>query len=237
MIRVAVVDDNETFLKQEESILKRCLTEKGMEYEIKVYSTPGNLVWDLEEQTYFDIFLIDIEMPGINGLELAQKIRLKHLQPYLVFITSHMEYSVEGYEYNAYRYILKENMEEKLPPALEIMLEDLKTRVQRQYIIEASSKIVKINYENILYFQVKGKYTYFHTSDDVIRERITLKNAYQKLAAEEFIYIEKSNVVNLHHIMRLEGQAVIMRNGERLPVSIPQLREVRQAISSYWSKS
>ena len=66
-------------------------------------------------------------MPGINGLELAQKIRLKYLKPYLVFITSHMEYSVEGYEYNAYRYILKENMEEKLPPALEIMLEDLKT--------------------------------------------------------------------------------------------------------------
>ena len=127
VIRVAVVDDNETFLKQAQSIVKKCLTEKGMEYEIKLYNTPGNLVWDLEEQTYFDIFLIDIEMPGINGLELAQKIRLKHLQPYLVFITSHMEYSVEGYEYNAYRYILKENMEEKLPPALEIMLEDLKT--------------------------------------------------------------------------------------------------------------
>ena len=77
--------------------MKKCLTEKGMEYEIKLYNTPGNLVWDLEEQTYFDIFLIDIEMSGINGLELAQKIRLKHLKPYLVFITSHMEYSVEGY--------------------------------------------------------------------------------------------------------------------------------------------
>lgn len=67
MIRVVVVDDNETFLKQAQSIVKKCLTEKGMEYEIKLYNTPGNLVWDLEEQTYFDIFLIDIEMPGINA--------------------------------------------------------------------------------------------------------------------------------------------------------------------------
>ncbi|MCH1984508.1 LytTR family DNA-binding domain-containing protein [Ruminococcus sp. OA3] len=237
MIRVAITDDNELFLKIVESIVKTCLRERKVVYEIKTYAASGNLLWDLEEHAYFDILLIDIEMPGVNGLELARQIRLRYLQPYLVFITSHVEYSVEGYEYNAYRYVLKDCVEDKLPLVLEKIVGELEKKVQRQYIIELYSKVQKIDYEEIYYLHVEGKYTYFHTGNEVFRERITLNKAYQKLNADEFVYIDKSNVVNLHHVMELKDRLVVMRGGEKLPVSIPQYRGIKQAISSYWSRS
>lgn len=236
MIKIAAVDDNEVFLAKILDIVNAYFKSRHVEVQTEVYDKPSNLIWDLDEKAYFDIYLIDVEMPDVNGLELAQKIRLKYLQPYLIFITSHEEFSIVGYEYNAFRYILKESVEEKLPLALENIMEKMEHAVHRQYVIETYSGLRRIKYEDIYYLYIEGKYTYFYTRQGKFRERITLKKAYDKLNAEQFIYIDKGHIVNLHHVIELGQREVIIRDEIALPVSIPQLRTVKKAISDYWSK-
>ena len=89
-------------------------------------------------------------------------------------------------------------------------------------------------YEDILYLDVAGKYVYFHTKQGEIRERTSLQKVFAALGAPEFVYTDKSHIVNLKHVMQLEGNTVVMRNQERIPVSIPQGQKLKKTISDYW---
>jgi len=233
MIRIAVIDDEKVVTDHIAKIADDFCISKQVPYEIKCYQLPNELLWDLQENIYYDIYFLDIEM-DINGLKVAKEIRQLYLEPYIVFVTSYIQYSIRGYEYNAYRYIIKDEIEEKLPQVLELMHGQLENKVSRQYIIESASRIEKIDYINLYYIYVKGKYTYLHTCNRTTRTRKTLRNVFEELNANEFIYANKSYVVNLQHIMQLVDKSVIMRDGQEIPLSIPQFKNVKKAISHYW---
>lgn len=233
MIRVAILDDEEKIGEQIEAIAKEYLKETKAVYEIKRYQYPEELIWDLEDKKYYDIFLLDIEME-INGLEVARRVRELYLEPYIVFVTSFVKYSVRGYEYGAYRYILKDEMEEKLPEALEFMCRELESRVYDQYVIESKYGIKKIDYKDIFYIWVEGKYTFFYTRNGEASERKSLVEIYKELNAPEFIYADRKHIVNLQHIMMIEKNELVMRNGEKIAASASQIKKIREAISQYW---
>lgn len=112
MIRIAVVDDELFFADRIREIADKFFKDKDIDYEIKVYTHPVELRWDVEDGDYFDIYLIDIEMPGMDGLALAQCIRMIYAEPYIIFVTAHMKYSIKGYEYDVWRYIIKDRVDE-----------------------------------------------------------------------------------------------------------------------------
>lgn len=236
MIRVAVIDDEALFSGHIKQIVEAFFSTRGEACEVIVYNLPNEMLWDLEENRYFDIYLIDVEMPALNGLELAQQIRIKYEEPYIIFITCYMKYCICGYEYNAYRYISKAMIDEKLPPALSGLLGKLKQKVQFQYIIESYSKVQKINYEDIYYLYIDRKYTYFQTRSGLFRDRKPLSGVYEELKANanDFIYADKSYIINLRHVMGLGDRVIVMRDKEEIPVSIPQHQTVKKSISAYW---
>ena len=101
MIRIAVVDDELFFADRIREIADKFFKDKDIDYEIKVYTHPVELRWDVEDGDYFDIYLIDIEMPGMDGLALAQCIRMIYAEPYIIFVTAHMKYSIKGMGINS----------------------------------------------------------------------------------------------------------------------------------------
>lgn len=86
---------------------------------MNTFSNAQLLLYEMEEKLYFDIYLLDIEMPGINGLSLAEKIRSMDDAGYIVFITSHLKFLINGYDYFAYQFIPKNNLKKKLISTLE----------------------------------------------------------------------------------------------------------------------
>lgn len=233
MVRIAIVDDEEEIGKHIEAIVKDYFKETQEVYEVRYYQQPENLTWDLADKKYYDIFLLDIEM-NINGLEVARRIRELYLEPYIVFVTSFVKYSVRGYEYGAYRYILKEEIDEKLPEALEFMRRELESRVYTQYVIESQSMVKKIDYKDIFYIYVEGKYSYFYTRNEEDKVRKSLAEVYRELDAPEFIYADKRYIVNLQHVMTMGKRELLMRDGKVIVASVSQARKIREAISQYW---
>lgn len=233
MVRIAIVDDEEEIGKHIEAIVKDYFKETQEVYEVRYYQQPENLTWDLADKKYYDIFLLDIEM-NINGLEVARRIRELYLEPYIVFVTSFVKYSVRGYEYGAYRYILKEEIDEKLPEALEFMCRELENRVYAQYVIESQSMVKKIDYKDIFYIYVEGKYSYFYTRNEEDKVRKSLAEVYRELDAPEFIYADKRYIVNLQHVMTMGKRELLMRDGKVIVASVSQARKIREAISQYW---
>lgn len=193
----------------------------------------------MQDGCYYDIYLIDIEMSGMNGLELAQAIRIKYGHPFIVFITNYAAYSREGYRYSVWRYILKDEVKDRLPEALDSICIQLQNSQKKYYLTETAQGMYRIPYDEIAYLMVDGKYIDIHMlahTEPKIRVRKTLKKMFEELQDDCFLFIDKGIIVNIMHVMRMENQCLVLRNDEKLPVSGPQYQKVKRALRDYWSK-
>ena len=121
MRTIAMVDDNTWDCKQILTILEDYQERKGYTYDIHTFPSGKELTRVLEDNPVFRpcLYLLDIEMPEMNGIETSRLIRKMDSAAYLIFITSHMNYAPETMEYKPFRYINKEELSDKLPQAMD----------------------------------------------------------------------------------------------------------------------
>ena len=236
MIRIAILDDDESERVLMEKLTRNYFFEKHVPCEIRVFSLGGSLVAELAEKKYFDIFLLDMELGDRTGLQVAREIREYYQEPMIVYLAADMEHVLEAFEVNAFRFILKKDMKVKLPKAFDVLLPQVEQLDKRSYIMEKDNKIAKILYQDIFYIRKEGKYVTIYHRNGVSRQRKTLQNMYDEIVAEEFFYVDKSYIVNVQHILSCKRGELRMRNGEILPVSRPRYHAVREKILTYWNK-
>lgn len=235
MLHIAVCDDEkETALKHRE-IAENCLRECGSTGKISVYTDSGNLLYDItEDGFYFDLILLDIEMPGSTGMELAKKIKPRLPNVKIIFITSHIEYAIDAFELSIFRYVPKTDAEKRLFPAICDAVRLLLLEAGKSYTIQTSSRLEKIPCKDIYYIERDGKNACITSACGVSKVRKSLQQVYEELGAEEFIYIDRGCIVNIIHIMQIKDGMAVLKNGAALPVSRSHLQEVKEQINSYW---
>ena len=232
MIKIAALDDEKEWLETERKITEHFFKEKES-YKFCAYSNVEKFLLELEEG-YFDLFLLDMELPQMNGLKIAKKVKQIQAAPLIIYVTNYVEYAVEAFEVNAFRYIPKKLLREKLPEAYATLLDEIHERKETYFVAQNNSHMEKIPEDQIYYIYKDKKYAFVVHKFGESKIRATLDEIYQKLNADEFIRIDKSYVVNLRHVMALEKRQVKLRNGTLLPVSQPQLANVKKRISEYW---
>lgn len=239
VIKIAIIDDDEKNLDEVKKLVSITLENKNIPYEILCYKSSFELAYLLDENqdTYCDIYLLDIEMPGINGLQLAHKIQIKYRGPYLVFITNYKRYSIDGYEEGAYRYILKKAIEEKLPETLNSIISSINQKSEPYHIFESDKNLEKVLLTDIIYIESDKKYSIIHTNQKDIRIRESLKNVYGKLSDDRFAYCDQKYVINLEHLISIQDMRDVILRGEIvLPVSRPRLKQLKEAAMDFWKK-
>lgn len=234
MIRIAIADDEKEFVEKIEKIIRQFFSTRNEEYKIEKYLLSGELMVDVEEGKYFDIYLIDIEMPTVNGWSLASVIREKYNEPYIIFVTSHPEYSMMGYEYGAWRYITKDTLHEKLPLAFEALIKKMESDNRKYYLIEMPSRSFTVDYNDIYYLHKEGKYTEVYTNREVVKVRKAINKVYNELNDSEFMFVDRSHVVNVRHVVSLEEKTITMRDGANFVIGNTQYRKVRNEFNGFW---
>ena len=237
MIRIAVLDDREEEAKRLELIIHTYFADKKTDYETKIFVKGDLLLMDLEEKKYFDIFFLDMEMPDQSGLDMARQIRDYYMEPFIVYVTNHTEYAPAAFEVNAFRYIPKIMLEEKLPEALDALLPQIALLDKRSYMAVTTEGIEKILLRNIFYITKEGKYIRIFHRNGESRVRKSLQDIMQELNSQEFFYIDKGCIVNIAHILSSKKGEVLMRNHRTLPISRPRYHEVRDRIMEYWKEN
>ena len=235
MLRIAVLDDQESYLKIIEDITRNALMTLGIHYELLKYTSAEHLFYDLEEDNKCDIYLLDVELPKISGLEMARRIKEKYYDSTIIYVTNHIEYAVEGYEVNAYRYIPKKMLDQKLPDAYASIYANIENKKKNYYIIENNHRLERIAHEDIFYVKKDQKYIQLIHKHGISRERKTIAEFIESVKLfDSFILVDRSYVVNALHIISLKNQQIILRNGDTLPVSKPKLAYVKKEILRIW---
>lgn len=151
MIKISIVDDDESFT----ILLKRKVTdyfEKSKQLcQIDIFSNTQLFYYELTEKQHYDICFMDIEMPGINGIQLAEKLREYDKNTYLVFVTSYFEFAAHGYSLKAFDFIQKSLLNEKLSLVLTGIVLEMKRTENKFYCIETDVRLQRIEYKEIIY--------------------------------------------------------------------------------------
>ena len=235
MIRLAVVDDNSNDRDRICKIVKETARKENFELKVTAMGDPSFLKTDIEEGVYYDIFLLDVEMPGYTGMELARLIQENCGASYIIFVTSHIEYCPEGYEVGALRYILKEKLEEKLPGDLVYVLSIIKKQKDRYFVIHNASGTRKIPYEDIIKIAKEdNKYSLIYTREGEYKVRSSIRSLTEQLKSRAFVVINKGILVNVGHIHDIDTNRILhLSCGLEAEASKSHLTDVRQKVMDY----
>ena len=235
MLRIAICDDDSATVQSNRSIAEDCLKQCGSASEIAAYTHSDNLLYDItEDGFFFDLILLDIEMPGSTGMELAGKIRPFLPNVKIIFITSHVEYAIDAFELSIFRYVPKNDIARRLPGAICDAIRLIELEEGQFYTIQTNSRLEKIPYKEILFIERDGKNASITWENGASKVRGSLQQIYEELASEEFIFIDRGCIVNLIHVMQVKNSMVFLENGVSLPVSRSHLQDVKDQINAYW---
>ncbi len=237
MLRIAVCDDDSATVYENQKAAKDCLKQCGSIGEVIAYPHSGKLLYVItEDGFFFDLILLDIEMPDNSGMELAEKIRPFLPDVKIIFITSHVEYAIDAFALSIFRYVPKSDRDQRLPAALLDAIRLIQLEEGKVYTIHTNSRLEKIPLKEILYIERDGKNAVITSSNGKARVRKSLQQVFEELGAEEFLFIDRGCIVNMIHIMQVREGMVVLKNGVSLPVSRSHLQDVKAQINTYWGE-
>lgn len=238
-MRIAVADDSPRDLQKIKTILEQYQENEKVRLDVSYFENGQNLWGEASYDRAYEVYLLDVEMPKMDGIEVAKRLRECDRNAYLIFITSHVGYAPSATEYGVFRYIEKDNLQERLPQAIRAVIEDMRRQYKQQkyyYIMDAWSQ-ERIDYLDIVHADKKGKYTVFTKRDGTCtRVRKTLEQVVEELNSDDFVYISRGQVVNLNHVERIEGGMVYMINHIALEAGKTRVTELRKQLTKFWGK-
>lgn len=228
MVRFAVCDDEQDMTCRISDKLRIYYPGKC---EIKTYTDGKRLLSDCHRDR-FDALFLDIGMPGLDGIELAQKIRENDKYVKIVFVTNKEELAHMGYIYGAFRYVRKKNLEQELRETAESLKEILEASVESLILKTPIGEVARL-VKDVKYFEVYG-----HDVSAVYNEyeeRVcgTMREYDTKLMHSGFIRIHKSYLVNYRYIDSIEKNDIKLTCGKKLPLSRNRVDEVKKKMHEF----
>lgn len=221
-MKIAVVDDNPKDGGRIKQYIERYALEQDQKFQVFLYASGLDFLDDMERN--FDVVFMDIEMPHLDGIETARKMRERDDTTILIFITNLAQYAIHGYEVNAIEFMVKPvgyyNFSDKMKKALRFV----KRNEEKVMLFKNSDTVAKIPVSQILYLEKEKNYIIFHTERGEFRERGSMAEMEEKLAGAGFSKCIAGCLVNLRHVLKMEKDLVWVGNTS-LPVSRAQRKE------------
>ena len=237
MINIAICDDNEESVLGIETVTDKFFKTHCVDCEIQIYQSSENLLYDLQDGISYDLLLLDIEMPEVDGMDLAKVIFEKLPAAKIIFITSHLEYAITAYEFSVFRYIPKTVIREKLPPALEDYYKLYRLERNEFYTVEIKNHVEQLPYREILYILKDGKYTVFHmTGGKKQSVRKTLAQVFEEISREYFYFADRGCIVNLANVVGMDEMSILFPDNQRITISKTNIPDFKTTMLRFWRK-
>lgn len=225
--RLAICDDDANYVRYLRRLVQQWARQSEAEVEVETFPSAPAFLFRWEEQKDFDVLLLDIEMPGMDGLELARRVRAEDGRVQLVFITGYNEYIAQGYEVAALHYLVKPVDEEKLFQVLTRAAAGLH-RSEPVLTLELPEQTLRMPLPEIRYLDVQHNYVTVHAGQDYTVKRPL--SELEKALDSRFFRVGRSCVVNLARVRRVTRTEAELTTGERIPLPRGQYEKLNRAI-------
>lgn len=238
MLHVAICDDDKVLLENLSREVELWAKEEQVVCSVELFATADAFLFSWEEEKDIEVLLLDIEMPGMDGMELAKKLRQKGERLSIIFVTGNPDFALEGYDLEAVSYLVKPVKRDRLCAAL--------NRAARQsggreaiLVPIAAGEVEKVYVSDLCLLESRDHETVLSMRDGrsiVCKE--PLRQLEQELGkkADAFFKPHRSYMINLGYVERMTRKDVQMEDGTLIPIARGKREELNQAYMRYFRR-
>lgn len=235
-MKIALVDDDVKFLAQVARLLEIILEQRGTRAEVSQFPSAEKLLARMSGGTSFDMYLLDVVMPGMDGIELGRKIRRDQPEVPILFFTTSRDFAVEAIGIEAVSYVVKPFSHGAFAEALDRGFKRLATATPPVMTLKAQGGYVNIPLRDFVYTETTGHYTTVHAANGhPLTTRLSMQEMWERLEADvRFVRVGRQLIVNLAQVKNYSDGTLVLSDGQKFVVPRRSLSEVRNAFARFY---
>ena len=232
MFTVAMVEDSPEEAHRLESYVSQYAKETGTDIQLFAFTGAAPFLHQFASQ--FDIVFLDIELPDMNGIEIAKRIREKDSTVVLIFVTHLAQYAINGYEVSAMDYVLKPLEYSAFCLRIQRAIICCQRKEGNDITISNNNNIVRFKAIELKYVEIYQHHIMYHTVNGDYPAYGTLSKVEAGLPRRGFFRCSSSFIINLRYVDRIEGNEIIIGDA-RIPISRARKKEFLTEFHSFYS--
>lgn len=240
MLKLALCDDDALLRAGVEAQLREYLRLRPeLTAKLSVFSSGRELLSAAEEQGPFHLYILDVVMPDISGIELGLKLRKLNPNDLIIYLTVSSEYAIDSYDVHAFHYLLKPVQSQRLYEVLDQAVALLEKRRSACVAVKTRNELQILSLDDILFAELSQRRVCYHLENGDTVESVTMRGSFQDeiaplLSDPRFFLSSVSFVVNLYYVTSVDKGALHLKGGLRVPLARRLLTQARQRWSDYW---
>lgn len=232
-VKIAICDDEQQQVFYLKSLVLKWAHENAKEISITTFYNAEAFWFAWSEEKSFDILLLDIQMDGQNGIELARDLRNQDENISIIFITGLPEYIGDGYEVSALHYLIKPVQENKLFETLNKACNKI-NKEPKSILVSIGDESVRILQNNIIFVEAFAHTILIQTTNEGYEVKKSIGDIEKELDSDAFVRCHRSYIVGLKYIKRISKTDFSLDNGKTIPLSRRVYNNANKAFINYF---
>ena len=239
-MKIALCDDDLRYRTQLFDLMNEYISSiPDEDIHFSIYDSAEELLNAVEKTGHFDIYILDIIMDGMNGIDLGLKLRALGKNGKIIYLTNSIEFALDAFKVRAYHYILKPIKKDEFFSVLDETTNIIASHNDKSLLVKTKEGTVKLKHDSILYAELCRRVITYHLVNGTDVDSITIRTPFSVAVRDltqdnRFVLCGTSLLVNLHHITSIENDMITFKNTYKLYLSKNSCRKIRSVWYDFW---
>lgn len=217
---IAICDDNESERQYYYNKISKLIKKESTDIEVQLYSNGIQVLFEFDSKENMpDILYLDIYMPDMSGIEVADRLRARGFDGEIIFLTQSDNHWQPAFDVHAYHYIVKNSCsDERFETILLNVINSITEKNEECILFNSCGETLSVKLRDIYYFEVKGRIVNVVYSDGIFEFYSSLSKLEEQLSTRNFIRIHRSYLVSKNYVVKAYYNSVILKDNTKLPV-------------------